>query len=472
MKSYIGISIGPVVKTITMVRKPKELWSASYLFSYLAKKIINSLPEGCRLVSPAKSKDKLGIGLYPDRIYVECSDGFALNDAQEWMDAAWEDFNIGLNLNRDYFNVMVALCTEENDRDALSSLNARLDMLELNVFAQDEDRTENVMELLRKSSDSPLFVDGMDSGRFVVDTLAEIAASQLSAAENIWRSFTAAVQDEKYAGDPYSKLSHCKSYHKYFCVVQADGDNVGKALRTMDDDEIQAFSQALIDFGISAKALIDSYGGFPVYAGGDDLLFLAPVVGKDGRNVLELVDVLNSRSFSCVSDLSKDSAMSLSFGISICYYKHPLYEALNTARRLLDRAKDVDDKNAVSIRLEKHSGESFDVTFSKNVKGLWDLIKRLIETASDGNTVSAVAHKLRRSEFLLYDILEDPVGRALRLDAYFKNILESDGSPYFTSVKNLVPALYDALGKEGFAESIYSMLRIAKFIKGEEPRDE
>ena len=180
MKSYIGISIGPVVKTITMVRKPKELWSASYLFSYLAKKIINSLPEGCRLVSPAKSKDKLGIDLYPDRIYVECSDGFALNDAQEWMDAAWEDFNIGLNLNRDYFNVMVALCTEENDRDALSSLNARLDMLELNVFAQDEDRTENVMELLRKSSDSPLFVDGMDSRRFVVDTLAEIAASQLS----------------------------------------------------------------------------------------------------------------------------------------------------------------------------------------------------------------------------------------------------------------------------------------------------
>ena len=126
----------------------------------------------------------------------------------------------------------------------------------------------------------------------------------------------------------------------------------------------------------------------------------------------------------------------------------------------------------MSIRLEKHSGESFDVTFSKNVKGLWDLIKRLIETASDGNTVSAVAHKLRRSEFLLYDILEDPVGREVRLDAYFKNILESDGSPYFTSVKNLVPALYDALGKEGFAESIYSMLRIAKFIKGEEPRDE
>ena len=342
----------------------------------------------------------------------------------------------------------------------------------VNVFAQDEDSTENIMTLLRKSSGSPLFVDGMDSRRFVVDTLAEIAAAELSSAENLWRSFTAAVNEEEYSGDPYSELSHFKSYHKYFCVVQADGDNVGKSLRTMDDNEIQAFSQALIDFGRNAKNQIDSYGGFPVYAGGDDLLFLAPVVGKDGRNVLELIDDLNSKSFRCVSNLSKDSAMSLSFGISMCYYKHPLYEALNTARKLLERAKGVDDKNAVSIRLKKHSGESFDVTFSKNVKGLWDLIQQLIDSTSDGNTVSAVAHKLRHSEALLYDILEDSAGRAVRLDAYFKNILESDGCAYFTSVKNLVPDLYKALGKKGFAETIYSVLRIAKFIKGEEPRDE
>lgn len=472
MKSYIGISIGPVVKTITMARKPKELWSASYLFSYLAKKIINTLPEGCRLVSPAKCEDKLGIGLYPDRIYVECPDGFGLSEAGKWMDAAWEDFNAGLNLNRDYFNLMVAPCSVGNDREALAVLNGSLDLLELNVFAQDEDSTENIMTLLRKSLGSPLFVDGMDSRRFVVDTLAEIAAAELSSAENLWRSFTAAVNEEEYSGDPYSELAHCKSYHKYFCVVQADGDNVGKSLRTMDDNEIQAFSQALIDFGRNAKNQIDSYGGFPVYAGGDDLLFLAPVVGKDGRNILELVEDLNSKSFECVSDLSKDSAMSLSFGISMCYYKHPLYEALNTARDLLERAKNVKNKNAVSIRLEKHSGESFDVTFSKNMEGLWNLVEGLIDSTNDGNTVSAVAHKLRRSETLLYDVLEDRAGRAVRLDAYFKNILESDGSAYFTSVKNLVPALYEALGKNGFAETIYSVLRIAKFIKGEEPRDE
>ena len=156
----------------------------------------------------------------------------------------------------------------------------------------------------------------------------------------------------------------------------------------------------------------------------------------------------------------------------MCYYKHPLYEALNTARDLLERAKNVKNKNAVSIRLEKHSGESFDVTFSKNMEGLWNLVEGLIDSTNDGNTVSAVAHKLRRSETLLCDVLEDRDGRAVRLDAYFKNILESDGSAYFTSVKNLVPALYEALGKNGFAESIYSMLRIAKFIKGEEPRDE
>ncbi|MDR2511860.1 MAG: hypothetical protein LBC89_05325, partial [Bacteroidales bacterium] len=35
MNTYTAISIGPIYKTLTMARKPLEIWAASYLFSYL-----------------------------------------------------------------------------------------------------------------------------------------------------------------------------------------------------------------------------------------------------------------------------------------------------------------------------------------------------------------------------------------------------------------------------------------------------
>lgn len=70
---YTAINIGPIVPTLNMVRKPRELWSASLFFSQMMKSIIDAIPENCKLISPAKDEktEKLGVGLYPDRIFVQ-----------------------------------------------------------------------------------------------------------------------------------------------------------------------------------------------------------------------------------------------------------------------------------------------------------------------------------------------------------------------------------------------------------------
>ncbi len=39
--NYIAMTIGPIYKTLQNSKKPKELWSASYLFSYIVKQIIS-----------------------------------------------------------------------------------------------------------------------------------------------------------------------------------------------------------------------------------------------------------------------------------------------------------------------------------------------------------------------------------------------------------------------------------------------
>ena len=77
-----------------------------------------------------------------------------------------------------------------------------------------------------------------------------------------------------------------KSYHKYFCIVQADGDNMGK---TIQNGNVAAISTALIQYAAAAVPKISDYGAMPIYAGGDDLLFIAPVVGKDGKNIFDLI---------------------------------------------------------------------------------------------------------------------------------------------------------------------------------------
>jgi len=77
-----------------------------------------------------------------------------------------------------------------------------------------------------------------------------------------------------------------KQPHKYIAIVQSDGDNVGKLIKEIyksNPAKIKEFSKALSDFALEAAEEIQKYGGETVYAGGDDLLFFAPVLTPDSN---------------------------------------------------------------------------------------------------------------------------------------------------------------------------------------------
>lgn len=73
IKTYTALTIGPIYKTLSQARKTRELWGASYMFSYLMRKIIEGLGNTQNCVLPyhndmlnlARSK---GAGLFPDRL--------------------------------------------------------------------------------------------------------------------------------------------------------------------------------------------------------------------------------------------------------------------------------------------------------------------------------------------------------------------------------------------------------------------
>lgn len=533
---YIAINIGPVVKTLSLARKPRELWAASYLFSYLMECILseaNKQDSSVEVISPVewKKEEGLNVGIYPDRIYMKLRDEAQPRIADTILSDAWktfrdnvynfehkstEDFNHeeselpenvrGEWLYKAYFNLMHTSCSAEKEVEAVKQLNHQLDVLELCVMASDKyvyddkgerrviDPQEQIIKLIKRRNRSSLFAISRGKADFPVDSLAEIAAVELKTDElktdelkEKWEKFVAIVKNDDDTTNPYSVFKgRQKSYHRYFCVVQADGDNMGKTFTdpNLGDGKIKEISKALNDFGKSASNMIKEFGGLPIYAGGDDLLFLAPVVGCEGKDIFQLLEELNSVSFKVVRDACNDALNgqnvilpTLSFGVSISYYKHPLYEALETAMKLLFEVakKKGTVKHKVAWELKKHSGETFAACYSKEDKGLDDAFRTLIEETADGKTVSAVAHKSKETWELLSNCLKiDKANKTRsRVDAYFCNILDAPNkSSYYDAVKELLINLYDAKDIGDYSAVFYAMLRTAKFIKGEDVKDE
>ena len=509
---YTAINIGPIIKTLGMARKPRELWAASYMFSYLMKCIVEALPKAT-IISPSifTKDEKNGIGLYPDRLF--------LKDSEVAYDTILKPvvskFAGDLKVDADYFNVMVVSGDYEKDSEAIKDLNYKLDCMELFNMATDRITEDKVRELIGMKYGSKLFEDALGTKDFPIETLGEIAAIELCQEEGL-KQFVKDIKsdDNKVSEKAYNNLpkDKLKSYHKYICVVQADGDNVGKTVShsQLPDGKVKEISTSLLEFGNSAKKTIKDFGGLPIYAGGDDLLFIAPVVGKDLSNIFQLLNKLNDESFDCVKkvvagcglkypddydkpeghrmpeDKKTPIKASLSFGVSITYYKYPLYEALESARNLLfDKAKKVDGKNAVVVDWRKHSGGAFTVQFSKSKEDLQNAFTQMIEASSksvDESVVSAVAHKIRENEGLLSLWMGDG-NIEQRNNNFFQKYLEynpnkeEDKKSASDKYKDAAFSLLNELFKTEtdisiLTQTMYGMLRMAKFIKGEEVKDE
>lgn len=466
---YSAINIGPIIATLGMARKPRELWAASFLFSHLMKCIYAEAEKSnAVIISPAKPEiDKNKVGIYPDRIYIKGETDMK-NIIREAIWTFYEDlYNAGKrstnNPDLDYFNVMSATCEAEKESAAIATLNQRLDVLELCNYAADKDAAQTIYNIISKKAFSSLFELATGEDKLPIPELEKIASIQ--------RNVHPEIKE--------------KSHHRYFCVVQADGDNVGKTVSHKDlkDGEVLRISKELVGFGIKASQIIEEYGGLPIYAGGDDLLFIAPVIGKNGSNIFSLLDVIEKDAFKGVQeevgklglkdDKENEIKASLSFGVSISYVKYPLYEALESARNLLfGKAKNIKQKKAVAWSLRKHSGGTFDAAFSLKSETLKKQFVNLINATTDNDTVSAIAHKLRLEEALVDVVLAS--GNQDRLNALFDKVLEfdKDKAGYFDAVKAIMPTLYQVVGKKGYIQTLYSLLRTAKFIKGEDLHDE
>lgn len=495
MPKFLAINIGPIIKTFSMARKPREFWAASYMFSYLMERILDHLDnnENLTLVSPCYKKgccQNTGVGLFPDRIYysVKCD-----VDIHHLTDGAVKVFSETIGINHQvvkrYFNIMTTCGEYDSDSEAIKGLNTTLNIMEFNQMAclpEDQVAIQSFLNRTTNKAPSPLFQIAFGEHKFSIESLTKIASGGCNKAQF--------------------------SHQRYVCIVQADGDNMGTIVQSDKINKLRSqFSENLMNFGKSACEKIKEFGGRPIYAGGDDLLFIAPVCGKENRGtILDLIgridelfanEIKESISVKVKDKNDKKINPSMSYGISIIYHKYPLYEAWEIARSMLfSKAKEVLGKNAIAINLRKNSGSDFEVVISKSSDAYVEL-NNLIQTSPDEIMVSSVAHKFRANEALL-NLLPKEVGFAGlgdRLSAFYEKIIDvetkfDNESAYLTHTKKMFEIIY----KDFFIEKrkkeetkrknvneestetdihriiskFYSMLRMAKFINGEKIKDE
>ncbi|MCS4521186.1 type III-B CRISPR-associated protein Cas10/Cmr2 [Clostridium botulinum] len=129
--------------------------------------------------------------------------------------------------------------------------------------------------------------------------------------------------------------------NEYVAIVQADGDSMGRVIEKFkihnDRENIYVdykdFSSKLLEYDKNSHEKIKKYGGFTIYAGGDDLLFIAPVITKNKNNIFQLIDALSGLFDNEFKH--EEEKPTTSFGIAIVHHKFPLYYALDEARDLL-----------------------------------------------------------------------------------------------------------------------------------------
>lgn len=501
-KYYIGITIGPIIETLTTASRPAALWCASSMFSWLSEDICNRLiDKGGMIISPCykdkKSPAEYSVvsekaGKYHDRIIcsVEAEPDDAVkklvddvvsnskeNLAETLMKAFPEkDKSKRADLKKaiiQYLQIHYIIeKASESDKNCILRLSPYLDAAELCPAFQADQTLHPIVELFEGKENSH--------------------NTYLKKCFNIKNGHTSLLYDNEKKirdiehianGNPDSD----QKIFNYYAVVQADGDNMGKLLESLQsDDEVKEFSKTCLNYTTSAAKMIDEFGGVVIYAGGDDLLFIAPLenAGKnmEKQNLFQLCNNI-ADIFRNSFNNYKDSP-TLSFGISINYKHFPLYEAVSDALGLLEEAKKVpkievkrkssddagsteDDKsekkeekpekNKTAVHIRKSSGQSMKFRYT-NGSEVYRQLDKLLKPEADCVVLNSMLYKIGLYRPILTAVL---ASEERNLKDAFDNLFDSEYhstvSGYINNVCNALENLYAYVSDPNCKDKNYAL---------------
>ena len=474
---YVGITIGPIFKTIGEAISPAGLWFGSYFFSTVTKKLCEKLVEipAVKIFSPFydsnsnQNPQEDGIGRYHDRILLSVDDNTVTEEelkniisaVKKEMAGKFGKFNSGQieNFINNYLRIDFVLLNEKTieiigksekaGNNIAIILNDALDALEL--MAAGKGRTD--MNLLapffagKKGNrniyikESKLFTDTKPNSQLVIKHPDD--SSDLKSIEDI--ALSRKKEENSSEEIPDGEVTPTRS--EYYAVVNSDGDKVGTLLKALCKDveiskqseRINSFSKACLDYAGEAAELVGKYGGMTIYAGGDDLLFIAPV-----HSIFSLCSELDETFKNTLKKGLKEILsdveinVSLSFGVAVQYVKYPLYEALERARVQLYKAKEscgkrpngskISGGNRLGIELVKHSGKTVQLMVENEKLEMIDNLINYRATTND-QALESVLYNLQDTEIIFKLLFEKTTQNEFDFQKYKTRFLNNFNNP-------------------------------------------
>lgn len=483
---YGGITVGPIIETMGMTSTPAGLWFASYFFSVAVRDICKELVQQGKEIltlpenySFEEHEEDNGIGSYHDRIYFKAetdldaarADVFqaiasSLDKRAGEMSEAFshkvssEDLKKYLKTFLQTHFVVFDESSAIKEKGIAKTLADALDALELSQHSKMMQESAHIRRLIRGTQ-----ADGNAYLRHFPVLVKEAGNELFPLAYKKEGSIRIKSLSEISAGRELSEQEE-KKLHKtdrYFAIVQCDGDSMGQTIASdeekgnleQQEKRIRRFSSLCMKYTTSSAKMVTEYGGVVIYAGGDDLLFLAPILSKNENcNSLDIWDLCRAigKNFDEIFKAADSKRKpSISIGLSIQYRKFPLYEAFNDARGLLfGTAKNfsTDYKNNLAVHLRKSSGQSVALTCRMETRasadvhyGVYDeyidfIHKFFVQNAKRADESNQLMHSviyhLENHHALFQTALED--GSADSIKHAFQNMFDNDGQSFGTAM--------------------------------------
>lgn len=538
MSKYICITIGPIVNTLIKARKTRETWMSSFLFSTLMKILVSKVENREQIIIPySKDSSELqGVGLYPDHLVYYCEDN-SVPDLDALIEEAREELlkqMIGVDEKGNILSKIGDYPVEVLRKFLKDYLLIYYFVLDVSALPEEDKKEKNFLTLLDQVFNT-IELQGKVTpyGTFKLTDLfrmiPKMALYEKAFGENQMKRMLSLVEiatkglyrlgPAKYEQLVLNKIimtdeaedtgflegikaafpGNFKNHHKYVAVIQSDGDKMGKFnqryidyyLQTHPDSSanaIQEVSNALFKWAKGATERIKTYGGIPVYAGGDDLFFFAPLKDEEENNTLfHLLEELNVDFTACMSELlgeQKEGGIlpTLSFGVSITYYKYPLGEAHQAAFDLMYEMK-ANGGNGIRCKILRHSGSDFDFCMHFG-STLWEKFEELLTYENlDENVLWGVTRCLRGHQAVFKAMIGNIEEQKLldnitiqnkkdRIQQFFihnaEGYQEDAKNSFLGKVEKFVEEIYTVILSEKTDPMllIYDVLRIVKFING------
>lgn len=411
MSKYIALTFGPITRVISLARTTRGMWAASYLFSYLAKHIISKFENHSFLLPYLDSnifKETFnGIGVFPDRYIFESNEG---------------DFELLATEADNALNILGANIAPNNQTEATKMLKQYLKIFFFETSRNDGESDRALVERCEKQlallEQNDSFIPSVPENKHYLSSLINckrLEPMQFLLSDANIKQFSSIINistgDDGFGNAILPKIP----YQRYIAIVYADGDSMGEAFTKAASSH--DLSQRLFVFNKEAIAAINNFGGQPVFIGGDDLFFFAPVYCPNKGSVFTLIDQLDKAFHNAVGD---SCPATLSFGVSITYIKYPMSEAVELSRGLLAKAKGNNPpegtsvlKNNVAFAVQKHSGQNRSALLHKGCTGTVTKMNHLLDTYITGGNnddmllVKSVMHNLREHEPILLNAITD-----------------------------------------------------------------